>query len=71
MDQWPCGSYQDWAGFKANMTLQSPQQLNVAVRYGIFYKTLKWERLTEKQVKSICAGCLFCYLESINEIILR
>lgn len=42
--------------FKANMTLQSPQQLNVAVRYGIFYKTLKWERLTEKQVKSICAG---------------
>ena len=42
--------------FNADLALREQNTLAVKVRYGIFSTTLLWERLTDAELQSICAG---------------
>ena len=42
--------------YRSDFMLRDSDHLDVRVRYGIFYKTLHWERLTKAQVDAICRG---------------
>ena len=52
--------------YRANMTLRSPDKLDVRAYYGVFYKTLRWERLPRTQVEDVCRGDISSVTVDVN-----
>lgn len=44
--------------YRSNMRLRDHDWIDLTVRYGIFYQTLSWQRLSSSQYTRICAGDL-------------